>query len=350
MRLRSVLVATVAALAFAGSAQAGWYNASWKFRKALTLNGGLVPAAQVNYPALIALTAPDAHVQANTQASGNDILFTAADGTTKLAHEIESYSSVTGALVAWVNVPALASGTNTTIYLYYGNAAAANQQNRTAVWDANFRAVWHLVETPANGVAGNFDSTSNAFTGTPQGFADGTPGSTNAVGIVAGADNFLTDTYNVPAGNTVNRMEVPDNALLRPNGDFTVEAWVKIGRLKENSHFLDFGGFQREMYLGNDGTDPALKFLITDARRERHRTALASIPTRAAAPKGLVMLKCARMVIRQARSANGHWTYEGWTAAQWLESGNAWPNHYGCAQPGQKRLDPVIGASKVLFA
>ena len=51
----------------------------------------------------------------------------------------------------------------------------------------------------------------------------------------------------------------------------TVEAWVKIGRLQENSHFLDFGGYQREMYVGNDGNDPALKFLITDARRARHR-------------------------------------------------------------------------------
>src|SRR6185503_4425126 len=51
----------------------------------------------------------------------------------------------------------------------------------------------------------------------------------------------------------------------------TVEAWVKIGRLRENSHFLDFGGYQREMYVGNDGNDPALKFLITDARRDRHR-------------------------------------------------------------------------------
>src|SRR5688572_29758669 len=51
----------------------------------------------------------------------------------------------------------------------------------------------------------------------------------------------------------------------------TVEAWVKIGRMKENSHFLDFGGYQREMYLGTDGTDPALKYLVIDHKRDRHR-------------------------------------------------------------------------------
>ena len=65
-------------------------------------------------------------------------------------------------------------------------------------------------------------------------------------------------------------VELPAN-LFANLTQATVEAWVKIGRLKENAHFLDFGGYQREMYLGNEGTDPALKFLITDARRERHR-------------------------------------------------------------------------------
>jgi signal transduction histidine kinase/CheY-like chemotaxis protein len=57
----------------------------------------------------------------------------------------------------------------------------------------------------------------------------------------------------------------------------TVEAWVRIGRLRDNSHFLDFGGYQREMYLGNDGADPSLKFLITDARRERHRIVVPEV-------------------------------------------------------------------------
>jgi hypothetical protein len=213
MRPRALLFAVVASLTCADAAQAAWYSGSWAKRTQLTLNGALVPAAQTNFPVLVAWTA-DAALAAGAQASGNDILFTAADGTTKLDHEIESYTSATGALAAWVRIPALASGSNTTIYIYYGNPAAANQQNKNGVWDTNFKGVWHLVETPANGVAGTFDSTSSGFTGTPQGFADGTPGSTNATGIVAGADNYLTDTYNVPPGNTVNRTEVPDNAAL----------------------------------------------------------------------------------------------------------------------------------------
>ena len=36
------------------------------------------------------------------------------------------------------------------------------------------------------------------------------------------------------------------------------------------------------------------------------------------------MLKFERMVIRQARYADGHWTYEGWTAEKWLQKAEAW--------------------------
>ncbi|MCG6923142.1 MAG: DUF2341 domain-containing protein [Acidobacteria bacterium] len=227
MRPYPLVFATVAAVTLTGTAQAGWYDAGWQNRVELTLNGGLVPAGQTNFPVLVAWTA-NASLAASAQTSGNDILFTAADGTTKLAHEIESYNSGTGALAAWVNVPALASGSNTTIYLYYGNATAGSQQNRPGVWDANFQGVWHLAESPADGVAGHVDSTSNGFTGTPQGFADGIAGSTNAVGVAAGSDDFFTDTYNSPPGNLVNRVEVPDNVALRPNGDLTVEAWANL--------------------------------------------------------------------------------------------------------------------------
>ena len=65
------------------------------------------------------------------QSNGNDIVFTASDGTTKLSHEIESFTQGTGTLVAWVNVPSLPNSTNTTIYMYYGNLTVSNQQNAT---------------------------------------------------------------------------------------------------------------------------------------------------------------------------------------------------------------------------
>ncbi len=99
-----------------------------------------------NFPVLISL-ATDSDLAAHAQSSGNDILFTDSTGTNKLNHEIETYNSATGQLIAWVQVPSLSPATDTVIYMYFGSyPAAPNQQNKTLVWDANYQGVWHLPE------------------------------------------------------------------------------------------------------------------------------------------------------------------------------------------------------------
>ena len=115
-----------------------WYNSGWGYRIAITINHATVAGPLTNFPVLIVLTSSSLSQFAQT--SGNDILFTAGDGTNQLAHEIESYTSASGALVAWVNVPLLSSTADTNIYLYYGNPAAANQQNAGGVWTRISRA------------------------------------------------------------------------------------------------------------------------------------------------------------------------------------------------------------------
>jgi hypothetical protein len=99
---------------------------------------------------------------------GTDILFTASDGITKLDYELESYNSATGQVVAWVRLPSLSPTTDTSIYAYYGNPSAPNQQNKIAVWDSNYKLVWHL----ANGnTLSGADSTSNQNNGMAAGAA-----------------------------------------------------------------------------------------------------------------------------------------------------------------------------------
>ncbi|MBC8094511.1 MAG: LamG domain-containing protein, partial [Akkermansiaceae bacterium] len=148
----------------------GWYAASWTNRLAITIDYTKVSGNQTNFPVLINLT--NASLQASALASGYDLLFTSADGTNKLDHEIESYTNSNGALVAWVEVPVLSSTEDTILYLYYGNAAAANQQNVAGTWNSNFKAVWHLKET-----SGSFnDSTANANNGTDAVSATGKTG------------------------------------------------------------------------------------------------------------------------------------------------------------------------------
>lgn len=104
-----LLLVSFAVLTLATTLEAAWYNPAWGYRKAVLINskpdagdcgtGTCVPAAQVNFPVLVSL-ASDAALAARAQDDGDDILFTAADGTTQLAHEIESFDGATGALVA----------------------------------------------------------------------------------------------------------------------------------------------------------------------------------------------------------------------------------------------------------
>jgi hypothetical protein len=91
--------------------------------------------------------------------AGFDIIFKAEDdatcGGTGLApcildHEIEAYDETNDLLVAWVRIPVLDYNSNTTIYLYYGNALVTTAtENPTGVWDSSYVGVWHLKEDPS---------------------------------------------------------------------------------------------------------------------------------------------------------------------------------------------------------
>ena len=196
-----------------------WYNPSWSYRKSILILQPKVGSGgpHLNFPVLINL-ASDAALAPHAQASGNDILFTASDGTTKLDHEIESYTSGTGALVAWVRVPSLSSSANTVIYMYYGNAAAASQQNKTGVWDANYVAVWHLNETGQRHGGEFKDATVNANNAQGGG---GTAAKTPArvAAKIAGGQNF---------DNVDDYITAPHSASLNLNLNVTLSAWVNM--------------------------------------------------------------------------------------------------------------------------
>ena len=59
----------------------------------------------------------DSDLAAHALANGQDILFTSADGTTKLDHQIEVFTTATGRLAAWVKVPILSASANTMLWI-----------------------------------------------------------------------------------------------------------------------------------------------------------------------------------------------------------------------------------------
>jgi len=120
-----------------------WYNTDWQYRRTITIDHTKVSGTQTNFPVVIDLTDPSLNTKA--QPDGDDFLFTDQNHV-KLSHEIELYDNTTGHLIVWVNVPTLSATTDTTLYLYYGNPTAENQQNTTAVWDTSYKLVLHLNE------------------------------------------------------------------------------------------------------------------------------------------------------------------------------------------------------------
>jgi hypothetical protein len=186
------------------SDEVGWYNSGWLYRKAITIDYTKVAAGpHANFPMLISRV--DTDLQNKAQADADDILFTAANGTTKLSHEIESYTDASGALVAWVNIPSLSSVANTVIYMYYGNSVATNQQFVAGTWESNFKGVYHL-NNSFN------DATSNAYDGT-------NTGTSNVAGQIANGRGYT-------AGNKITIAGEMDNPV-----NVTLSAWVNLSSL-----------------------------------------------------------------------------------------------------------------------
>ncbi|MFQ5518190.1 MAG: DUF2341 domain-containing protein, partial [Acidimicrobiia bacterium] len=202
-------------------AQQAWFDQDWLFRKAVVIHSTQVTAVLTGFPVLINL-ASDTELAADAQDDGDDIVFTASDGVTKLSHEIEKFCggiitpscpADTGELVAWVKVPYLSSGADTTIYMYYGNGTVGNQQDVANVWDANFKGVWHLEEELAG--TGNLnlytDSTAPAYDGDDFVSATGQNGQIND-----GQEFDATDDY----------IDTGADDPLDLIGPLSVSAWV----------------------------------------------------------------------------------------------------------------------------
>ncbi|MGD9314203.1 MAG: DUF2341 domain-containing protein [Desulfobacterales bacterium] len=103
-----------------------WYNDScWQYRKKLTLDSSQACADLTDFPVLISFT-NDSDLASGPQCDFDDVLFTSANGTTKLSHEIEDFNGTNGDIVAWVKIPLLQSTTDTEIYMYYGCGTAEN--------------------------------------------------------------------------------------------------------------------------------------------------------------------------------------------------------------------------------
>src|ERR1044072_4353818 len=188
----------------------------YSYRRAITLDHTKVPNKdQSNLPVLISgtysylATVPNSGNVQN--ANGYDVIFTSdAACTTKLNHEVQTYSATTGAVNYWVKVPSVSHTTDTTIYLCYGNSAiTTDQSTKTSVWDSNFKAVYHLNDQAAN--TSVIDSTANGSNGV-------NAANTTSKSVTGKVGKALT--YNGTSDNTATGVTQPSS--------FTWECWFQL--------------------------------------------------------------------------------------------------------------------------
>jgi hypothetical protein len=209
-----------------------WFNydstgqCDWEYRKSITIPAAKVIGTLSDFPVLIYL-ASDIDLAAYAKDDGTSIVFTTSDGTTKLSHEIESFTKATGTLTAWVKVPSLSSSEDTVLWMYYGNTGAADQQDVANVWSNGYNAVWHLKEA-GSGAAGEYlDSTMNGNDGQGGG-GTATQVPTEVGGKIATAQEFDGDNDHIVTGS-----DSTIDQIWAAGGTFS--AWIRPDTIGENS-------------------------------------------------------------------------------------------------------------------
>ena len=149
----------------------------------------------------------------------------------KIYHEIESFDSASGKIVAWVNVPLLSSSIDTVLYMYYGNPSCVNQENVEEVWDTNFKMVHHMNEFSGDII----DSTDNNVNSISIG---GSPAymQLGKIGNCIIFDSGSMDYFNM--GNTVDM----------GTSDYSLECWAKTTQQNVRG-----GVISKRRWSGQDG-------------------------------------------------------------------------------------------------
>ena len=225
------------------SAPPSWYSSSWAYCQTLTIDHTKIDEDLTDFPLLIKLQSDESVVFGKAQPDGDDILFTASDGVTKVNHELEKYVDTPGAgqLVAHVKVPIISSTSDTVVYMYFGNGSAVNQENPTGTWNANYTAVWHLSEDPAGTI---YDSTSNDYDGSSVGAMtsdDQVDGKVDGALDLDGSDDYI------------------DFPMAHALTTFTIESWINLDTHQAYGGIVE--GYQDQWEFITSSTGNQLDFI-----------------------------------------------------------------------------------------
>lgn len=203
-----LLVSVYAPFVRFGVSAGGSWLTGWTYRRQLTLNGSLINEGLTDFPVLVKLDSSFFDFS-KAKDHGEDVRFTASDGTTLLKYEIERWNKTAGKAEIWVKLPSVSSGSDTVLYLYYANPSASDAQDPTNVWDSNFMLVQHLEETSGKVT----DSTSHGNDGAYHGATQDVEGKIDGADEFDGVDDYVAINHS--------------QSLNFGTGPFTISVWVK---------------------------------------------------------------------------------------------------------------------------
>src|SRR5690554_1017200 len=223
----------------------------YMFSKSVTVNASRVQGTNTDFPVLVSVT--DTDLKNNVEnANGYDIIFAEnADGTSILNHDLESYSSASGKLVAWVKVPSISSSANKTIYMFYGNSSVSTDPSSTATWDSDYRLVMHMTPDLS-------DATSYSNNGSNN-------GSSSATGMMGDGRSFNRS-------NDDHISVAHDNSLNMTN-QITMSFWVNLSS-NHDPTFMTKG--QAESYEATSRSNRRPRFRRDNGNNLNSSTRLAT--------------------------------------------------------------------------
>ena len=205
-------------------------HAAFSQYRSITVQSAQVPSTQTNFPMLVSATYTYLKTIANggkvVNTNGYDVGFYSNSNcsTGKLNWETEKYVATTGEVDYWINIASISNGT--VIYMCYGDSTiSTDQSNKTAVWDTNYKGVWHL---PDGTTLTANDSTGNGNNGTITNSPTATTGKVDgAANFVSGSSQYIQDSFaNQPQGNS----------------STTVSAWVNLVNSSGGYDMVSFYG------------------------------------------------------------------------------------------------------------
>ena len=209
------------------------FSADYVYERTITASSSLVAPSGTtltNFPMLISGTysylAASSSGGTLQNANGYDVMFASdSGGGHVLNYEIESYSSTTGGVNYWVQVPSFSSSNNK-VYMFYDNPyVTKSQQNAAGTWDSYYTGVWHL----ANGTTLNpNDSTVHANNGSLINGPTATNGEIDGAGAFVGSSSQYIAT-NQLLSNFISPSSTTFEAWVMPSGSAPIKSTIYQG-------------------------------------------------------------------------------------------------------------------------